>query len=1221
MTAGWQFWIDRGGTFTDIIARQPDGKLRSQKRLSDSPIGDSDPALDAIRDFMGVAQDAPIDTSAIEAVKMGTTVATNALLERTGERTVLCITEGFADALQIGYQNRPDIFARHIQLPRQHYERVIEVRERTDARGSVRVPLDESALRDALTQAHVDGIRACAVVLMHGYLYPEHELRVGNIAEEVGLVQVSLSHRVSPLRKLVSRGDTTVVDAYLSPVLRRKVAALQEELAGTRLFFMQSNGGLSEAESFGGKDSILSGPAGGIVGAAKTCEEVGLSKIIAFDMGGTSTDVAHYAGELERNNERTIAGSRLSVPMLDIHTIAAGGGSIASYAQGRFRVGPASAGADPGPACYRRGGPLTLTDCNLVLGRIRAEHFPHLFGPDADQPPDLEAAKTRLEELRAQLSTGGREAISDENLAASFVQIGVDHMAAAVKKISLERGRDLDDYALCCFGGAGGQHACMVAEQLGMQTVIVPPLTSVLSALGIGLAELRSLKEAAIDCPLTGDGVEMMRHLIERLADEVAATLREQGAAEDAISIINKVKLQYEGSDTSLETTLADPASMRAAFEALHRERFGFIVGRKRLRSASVVVEAVGRHGRSSRSLAPGKRFAPRQLRSTSAADATFYSAGAMHRGPVLRRTELSSGDIIDGPAMVVETDTTVVVDVGWRAEVLAEGHLRLERTKAPAEHSPLPIADSAPLAKSDADARKEDAPDPLRLELFNNVFRSIAEQMGITLCQAAHSVNIKERMDFSCALFDQNGDLVANAPHVPVHLGSMGASVRAILDARPNLERGEVFALNDPYRGGTHLPDITVVTPVFIAQQDAPSFFVASRGHHADVGGVTPGSMPPKSQRVDEEGVLLTNFQLVQNGEFLEEEFVRALQAGDFPARNIPQNIADIEAQIAANETGRRELEKLVSRAGLPTVCAFMGHVQANAEQSVRELLKSQADGHAIGQLDSGAKVEVRVHIDREHGTAVIDFTGTSEQQQSNFNAPRAVCEAAVLYVFRTLIEDDIPMNQGCLIPIEMRLPERSLLSPSYPAAVVAGNVETSQLIANTLFRALGALAESQSTMNNFTFGDGEHQYYETICGGAGAGEGFDGASAVHTHMTNSRITDPEVLEARHPVLLRRFCIRRGSGGGGQYLGGDGIVRELEFLAPMTAAVLSNNRVVAPKGLAGGADGALGRNTVVRSDGRAEDLGSVAQVQMEPGDLLRIETPGGGGFGEGGRQ
>ncbi|MET9021255.1 hydantoinase B/oxoprolinase family protein [Actinopolymorpha sp. NPDC004070] len=1207
--AGWQFWIDRGGTFTDVVARTPTGALLTHKLLSDNPARYADAAVAGIRALLdqageaaGEEPDARPIAEVIEAVRMGTTVATNALLERRGERTALVITQGFADALRIGYQNRPRIFDRHIVLPDMLFERVVEVAERVTADGTVLRPPDLDALEEKLREVYADGIRAVAVVCLHSYLHPAHERQVGELAARIGFPQVSLSSEASPLMRVVPRGDTTVVDAYLSPVLRRYVEHVAAELSGVRLMFMQSNGGLAEAGHFRGKDAILSGPAGGIVGMVRMSRLAGFDKVIGFDMGGTSTDVSHYAGEYERVFDTQVAGVRLRAPMLDIHTVAAGGGSVLHFDGSRYRVGPDSAGADPGPACYRGGGPLTVTDANVMLGRVQPAYFPHVFGPGGDQPLDVSVVRDGFADLAERIAAATGDDRTPEQVAAGFVAIAVANMANAVKKISVQKGHDVTEYALTTFGGAGGQHACAVADALGIRTVLVPPMAGVLSALGIGLADTTTMREQSVECGLDADGIER----VEAVAADLARTAREELLAEDVpaerIEVVRRAHLRYDGTDTAVPVALAepaDPAAMVAEFEAAYRRTYSFLMDRPLVVEA-VSVEAVGATDPPDLdALAPADPAAG-TAPEVEEPTVRMYAGEGWHDVPLLRRDRLAAGTTVTGPAVVTEANATTVVEPGWAATVAATGHLRIERVSA----------------RADVDNVGTEV-DPVLLEIFNNLFMSIAEQMGARLSSTAQSVNIKERLDFSCALFDPDGNLIANAPHMPVHLGSMGASVQEVIRRRGNaMKRGDVYAVNDPYHGGTHLPDVTVVTPVYDQAGETVLFFVASRGHHAEIGGLTPGSMPATSRSVEEEGVLFDNWLLVENARLREDETRRLLTEAAYPSRNPDTNLADLLAQIAASEKGVEEVAKMIDHFGLDVVQAYMRHVQDNAEEAVRRVLATLEGGSYSYEMDSGARIEVRVEVDRSARTATIDFTGTSAQLDTNFNAPASVATAAALYVFRTLVDDDIPLNDGCLRPLRIVVPEGSMLAPRFPAAVVAGNVETSQAVTGALYAALGVQAEGSGTMNNVTFGNARHQYYETVASGSGAGEGFDGAAVVQTHMTNSRLTDPEVLEWRLPVLLDSFAIRRGSGGAGRWRGGDGAVRRLRFLEPATVSTLSGHRRVAPYGMAGGQPGALGHNRIERADGSVVELAGADSAEVGPGDVLVVETPGGGGYG-----
>ena len=1193
----WDFWIDRGGTFTDIVGRRSDGTLAVRKLLSENPDAYRDAAVAGIRAVLGLRGGDPIPSGRIGAIKMGTTVATNALLERKGARTLLLITKGFRDALRIGYQARPKIFARHIVKPEILYERVVEVDERVRADGIVEREPDLAEVRAAFAAAQADGIAAVAIVFMHAYRYPAHEQRVAALAREMGFAQISASHEISPLIKLVSRGDTTVVDAYLSPILRSYVAQVAGELSADnaeaiRLMFMMSSGGLTAAELFQGKDAILSGPAGGVVGMTETGRTAGFSRLIGFDMGGTSTDVSHFDGEYERAFETEIAGVRMRAPMMLIHTVAAGGGSILHFDGARFRVGPDSAAANPGPKCYRRGGPLTVTDANVMVGKLIADYFPQIFGPEQNLPLDTDAVRTAF----AKLARAVGQDRSPEEIADGFITIAVENMANAIKKISVQRGYDVTRYTLNCFGGAGGQHACLVADALGMTTVLIHPYSSLLSAYGMGLADIRAIRQQAIEEPLG----EAALIAITTVGGELGATTRDELIAQDVpaqdIVVHVRAHLRYAGTDTALEVPHGALAAMKSAFEAAHRAHFGFIDKSKQIVVEAVSVEAVG--GRA--------KFTEPSLDVTNVPlpaptrHVRFYSRPIWHDAAIFLRDQLAPGHQIAGPAIIIEPHQTVVVEDGWRAEITAKNHLVLER--------------AGPLIRKHAIGTQAD---PVMLEVFNNLFMSIAEQMGVALQNTASSVNIKERLDFSCAVFSADGTLVANAPHMPVHLGSMDRAVETII--RENTGRiapGDVYAINAPYNGGTHLPDITVCTPVFDAAEHI-LFWVASRGHHADIGGISPGSMSPSAITIEEEGVYIDNFKLVDRGRFRERALRDLLTGAKYPARNPLQNINDLKAQIAANAKGADELQKMVAQFTLPVVQAYMGHVQDNSAESVRRVLDRLHDCSFDYEMDQGIWIKVKITVDKAKREATVDFTGTSPQQPSNFNAPEPVTRAAVLYVFRVMVDDDIPMNAGCLRPINIVIPPKSILSPEYPAAVVAGNVETSQAVTNCLFGALGALAAAQGTMNNLNFGNDKYQYYETICSGSPAGPGFPGTDAVQTHMTNTRLTDPEILEFRYPVLLEDFHIRAGSGARGQWNAGDGVVRAIRFLEKMECTILSGHRRVHPFGLAGGEAGQLGANAVRRKDGRIEKLKACDATVLDAGDAVIIQTPTAGGYGE----
>ena len=1200
----WQFWIDRGGTFTDIVGKRPDGTLVTHKLLSENPEQYRDAAVAGIRHLLGLKPGESVTPELVECVKMGTTVATNALLERKGEPTLLVTTRGFRDALRIAYQNRPRLFDRHIQLPELLYSAVVEANERIGANGDVVQRLNVLALRRDL-QTHFDqGLRSVAIVFMHGYRYTEHEETAASIARELGYTQVSTSHQTSPMMKFVSRGDTTVVDAYLSPILCRYVEQVAGEMPGVKLFFMQSSGGLTQASAFQGKDAILSGPAGGIVGMARTAGLAEQDRVIGFDMGGTSTDVSHYAGEFEREFETQVAGVRMRAPMMSIHTVAAGGGSILSYDGARFRVGPESAGANPGPASYRRGGPLAVTDANVMLGKVQPRFFPKVFGPAANEELDHGAVLARFTELAQKT---GRKV---EDVAEGFIQIAVQQMANAIKKISVARGYDVTRYTLQCFGGAGGQHACLVADALGMTRVFVHPLAGVLSAYGMGLADQTVIREQAVELSLSTDRLPIIADKLGQLGQQAQAELQRQQVNQGEVVVHHRVHVRYDGTDTALAVPFGDLATIQAGFEAAYRQRFSFLMTGKSLVVEAVSVEAVVAGD------APAEpELAVHPVRDIPRRETVrMYSGGQWRDAALVVREDMRPGDVVPGPAIIAEKNATTIVEPGWSARLTKLDHLLLDRVEA----RQVQFAAGTTV-------------DPVLLEVFNNLFMNIAEQMGLQLQNTAYSVNIKERLDFSCALFDAEGNLIANAPHMPVHLGSMGESIKTVIrDNAGRMKRGDVYVLNDPYHGGTHLPDVTVITPVYVGQGDSPTFYVGSRGHHADIGGTTPGSMPPFSTLIEEEGVQIVNVKLVDAGVLQEAAMLELLRTGGgttpYPSRNPHQNMADLKAQIAANEKGVQELNKMVDQFGLDVVQAYMRHVQDNAEESVRRVITHMKDGQFTLKIDNGSQISVKVQVNAAKRSAVIDFTGTSLQQRNNFNAPRAICYAAVLYVFRTLVNDDIPLNAGCLKPLEVIIPEGSMLNPLPPASVVAGNVETSTCITNALFGALGVMAGSQPTMNNFTFGNDRHQYYETIAGGSGAGvlldelgqvsTGFDGTSVVQTHMTNSRLTDPEILEFRFPVRLDSYEIRQGSGGVGRWKGGNGGIRRIRFLESMTASILSNGRINPAFGMDGGLPGVPGLNRVLRADGRVEELGHIGQAEMGVGDVFEIATPGGGGMG-----
>ena len=1194
-----EFWIDRGGTFTDIISRNPDGTITSHKLLSDNPERYQDAVVQGIEDILHhFVVDLP-PVGAIKTIKMGTTVATNALLERRGERVVLAITEGFADALRIGYQNRPEIFALNIILPAPLYESVIEIKERINAQGKVLHNLEENQVKQQLQEAYRQGFRTIAIVLMHGYRYTQHEKKIKQIAQDIGFTQISVSHEVAPVMKLIVRGDTTVVDAYLSPVLQNYIYGLQKKLANVPLFFMQSSGGLANAALFHGKDSIFSGPAGGVVGMVNTSKMAGFDKVIGFDMGGTSTDVSHFNGEYERIYSCEISGVRLHTPMMLINTIAAGGGSILHFDAQRFVVGPDSAGANPGPTCYRRGGPLTITDCNVLLGKIQAEFFPKVFGPQGNEAIDTESVRNSFQVLCDQINKEIGTQFSVEQIADGYLNVAVENMANAIKKISVQRGYEVALYLLNCFGGASGQHACLVADKLAMNTILIHPLAGVLSAYGMSFADISVFREQTIEKPLANSIKSTLKKLFVNLERDACEELKQQQVLTEDFLTIRRAHLRYEGSDTTLAVPYGKLLEMRNSFADLHRQTFGFVSSKVQLIIAAVSVEVMI-HSQPISGTEQARQTSRSQADIPKLKTVKIFTHNEFYHAPVYERDQLLVGDLIKGCAIICESNTTTIVEPGWQVEVCNKKHLLLTRYQPLAKRT---------LIKTEVN--------PIMLEIFNNYFMSIAEQMGEVLQKTANSVNIKERLDFSCAIFDEQGELIANAPHIPVHLGSMSESVKELIKNKVSSMRPQdVYILNDPYHGGTHLPDITVITPVFDARGEQLLFLVGSRGHHTDVGGITPGSIPADSKSIHEEGILINQFKMVDRGHFLEKELVKLLTNAAYPARNPRQNIEDIKAQVAANNCGIHGLLNLVEQYGIDVVHAYMRHIRANAALSVKKVLPLLTAGSFSYALDDGSVIHVAIDIDKDKQQAKIDFTGSAAQHPGNFNAPTAVCKAAILYVMRCLIQEKIPLNNGCFEPLEIIIPPNSILNPKYPAAVVAGNVETSQYIVDVLLGALGVVAASQGTCNNVTFGNKKYQYYETICGGSGAGPDFNGTSAVHTHMTNTRLTDPEILEWRFPIILEQFSIRAHSGGKGKHTGGDGVIRRLRFLEPMTVNIISSHRVTKPYGLQGGEAGKAGQNSVQRVNGTIESYGGCARIEMQAGDVLIIETPGGGGFG-----
>ena len=1196
----WQFWIDRGGTFTDIVARKPDGSILINKLLSENPTQYKDAAIAGIKKCLKLKPENKIPVNKISSIKMGTTVATNALLERKGDRTLLLITKGFGDLLRIGYQNRPLLFDLNIRLPEILYDRVIEVSERLDAKGNIIRNLDKESVRKALKEAKADGINGVAIAFMHSYLNPIHEEKIAKIAIEESFSQISVSHKVSPLMKLVGRGDTTVVDAYLSPILKRYVDQVSSELdntKSTKLMFMQSNGGLTDANLFQGKDALLSGPAGGVVSMVQTGMQAGFNKLIGFDMGGTSTDVCHFSGEYERSFETEVAGVRIRAPMMQIHTVAAGGGSILSFKDGRFQVGPESAGAIPGPASYGKDGPLTVTDCNVLLGKLHPEYFPNFFGKKGNEPLNIKIVKKKFIVLSKEIAhQTDKPEMNIMLMAEGFLKIAVENMANAIKKISIQRGYDVTNYTMNCFGGAGGQHACQVADSLGMTSVLLHPYAGVLSAFGMGLAEIRAIKESHFEKDI--EYIDDAKKVINQLSSEASKDVNKQGIKDTYIKLVKKAFLHYQGSHQNLEINFSSSKLMRESFEKEHKKRFGFYTKNRKILIEMLTVEAIGKSSENydfSTLSSPVIEAIPSSYKSmiVNSVDTNV---------PIYQRLDLKIGQMIHGPAIICESTGTNVIDDGWIANLDKLYNLTLTRNQKKVNKKSIGTS-----------------VDVVMLEVFNNLFMNIAEQMGATLANTAYSVNIKERFDFSCALFNASGALVANAPHVPVHLGSMSEAIRTVIKLnKGNIFSGDVFVLNAPFNGGTHLPDVTVITPVFNNEQNKILFFVASRGHHADIGGKTPGSAPPDSKHIDEEGVLIDNFKMFEKGVFRENEIRKILASGKYPCRNIEHNMADLAAQVAANETGIREIKSMISQFGIETVHAYMDHVQDNAEECIRNAITRLEEGKYEYELDNNEFIKVSIKVDKVKREATIDFTGTAKKNPFNYNAPMAVCHAVILYVFRTLVGTNIPLNEGCFKPLNIIIPNNSMINAQYPSAVIAGNTEVSQLTCNALFGALGIIAGSQATMNNFVWGNDKIQNYETICGGTGAGPNFHGTSAVQTHMTNTRSTDPEILESRFPVRLEEFSIRKKSGGKGKFNGGDGATRKLRFLEPMMVTTLCSHRRVPPFGVAGGQPGECGKEWLERKDGTVLKLKGNDSCNVEIDDLFIMETPSGGGFGTG---
>ncbi len=1220
----WRFAVDRGGTFTDIVGIAPGGALHTGKLLSVSDTYE-DAGVEGIRRMLNIAPGERLDASVIDVLRIGTTVATNALLERKGEPTALCTTAGFEDLLAIGNGARPELFNLKVEKPPPLYSLVEGVRETVDARGRVIAPLDIGGAEKTLERIRKSGFDNLAIVLKHSWKNPAHEQLLGRIAlEKAGFRHVILSHEVMPLLNFLKRGQTTMIEAYLGPVLFAYAQTLKRLVGEVAIEFMQSSGGLVDANLLKAKDTILSGPAGGVIGFSSIAKRLEIPQSIGFDMGGTSTDVSRYDGAYNHVFESSIDGVPFHTDMLDVETVASGGGSILTFDGERLRTGPESAGSDPGPACYGLGGPLTVTDANMLLGRIVPEFMPRTFGKTRDRMPDIEAARKLFTALTERIERETGISYSPPELAAGFLRVANETMCRAMKKISVARGYDIRRHALVSFGGAASQHACDIANLLDIGTVVVPLHSSVLSAYGIAVADRTERTVRAVMRPLTADLPRTLLGAAKTSALPVIHTLRSASGTEPLTTV--SLDMRPRGADTWLPIPCASgtgdtivfksAGEIRRAFEREYLARFGF-----RPDDPAPEVVNMRTETRIATSLAPDEFDRDTPTRQVRKSEAVFsrpvWIDSGFEQVPVFDRTRLSPGDCIDGPAMIADDQLTLLVQKGFAARVDGREAVVLENKNGPTE----------------AGAHEAEAfagPDPVMLEVCNNLFMNVAEQMGHTLSNTAHSVNMKERHDFSCALFDGKGNLVSNAPHIPVHLGAMEATVRHIIDEnRSGMREGDMYLANDPHRGGSHLPDMTIVTP-FFSDGGPPAFFLANRGHHADIGGIRPGSMPPSSRSIEDEGVVIGNFLLVRGGRLREREVRRLLSSGPYPARNIEERLSDLKAQVAANNRGVTELQRIMARYGRDVVERYMRYIQDNARRAMQRALGNIAGESGFfhsgfeDRMDNGAKIAVSITVRTEQGKkprALIDFTGTSPEDPGNINAPQAVTRAAVLYVLRGLIEEDIPLNAGCLEPVEILVPGGSLLNPSNRAAVAVGNVETSQRIVDVLLGALGKAAASQGTMNNLLFGrpdDSGGQYYETIPGGSGALEGHCGASGVQVHMTNTRITDPEVLEERFPeVAVTGFSLRRCSGGAGRWRGGDGVRRALLFNTPMQVTVISERRKASPFGLDGGKPGMRGVNRLIAEDGREIRLEGRVDRIVEPGETIVIETPGGGGYGK----
>lgn len=1264
--------IDRGGTFTDIYAEiEHDNPSKSTyhvlKLLSKDPANYRDAPTEGIRRILSLATSTnhdpslPLDTSHIQSIRMGTTIATNALLERAGEPCALVTTTGFADILAIGNQSRPRLFDLSVRKQPPLCAMVVEAPERVvlskpHSTLTVRHNLDEAALAVELRRVQDAGITSLAVALMHSYAFPDHEIRVHALAKTLGFQHVSLSSALTPMVKIVPRAFTATVDAYLTPHLRAYISdfkdAFDDGFENIDVQFMRSDGGLCHIDAFCGYVAILSGPAGGVVGYARTSygfernapEHQGDSPlpVIGFDMGGTSTDVSRYSGRFEHVFETETAGVTIQAPQLDIHTVAAGGGSRLFYRCGIFFVGPESAGAHPGPVCYRKGGHLTVTDANLMLGRIQPPLFPHIFGKNADLPLDMDATREAFIELTVEINSYARAMnepeMTPEDVADGFIKVANEAMCRPIRQLTEGKGHDVRDHSLSCFGGAGGQHACAIAKSLGIRTVFVHKYSGVLSAYGIALADSVVDIQEPLDIFYSDCDSRLKAFIVlKRLRTTACNSLKAKGFQNKAIQSEQYLNLRYEGTDFGIMVQC--PKEMQDHVEEVNFENLfvteysrehGFHIPGRQIIIEDVRVRALGNISKLEEGAGKLKEDVHlptisldgsgkvlkdvKDVKPAYVSKCYYLEEGGWLKSEVWRIGDLPKGNtVLPGPCIIVDASAgnTIVVDPGCVARVASDGNVFIN------------IGQNLPVMKKSQDFATNTHVDHVKLSVYGHRFMGIAEQMGRTLQRTSISTNIKERLDFSCALFDETGGLVANAPHVPVHLGAMQDAVRyQIRTLGDNWREGEVLLSNHPVAGGTHLPDITIITPVY--HEGRVVFYVASRGHHADIGGKTPGSMPPFSKRLTEEGFAMKSMKLVRDGLFQELEISQHLQ--DSGCRCLTDVISDLRAQVAANQKGITLLSELIASQGLGVVQAYMHFIQKAAAQAVRQVLKDIAQKHGVGEdqklkfvdyMDDGTAIKLSLSIDAKNGSAIFDFTESGGEVEGNTNAPKSITSSAVIYVLRCLVDLEIPLNQGCLDPITVKLPTKSILSPSPTAAVIGGNILTSQRVTDVILGAFEVCAASQGCMNNFTFGDSSMGYYETIAGGAGAGPSWHGTSGVQTHMTNTRMTDPEILERRYPVVLRQFSFRKDSGGLGKWKGGDGLIRAIEFTKPVTVSILSERRIYRPWGLHGGQDGKSGKNELIRKDGSSKDLGNKSSFEIQTGDIIQISTPGGGGFGK----